>query len=173
MLSRSLALIAAFAALFPLEAQAQQAPALIETQALSELDAWSVSALTRADGAFAPELWDRSNAAFLGAVLDRLPAVYESHAAQNLARRVLLSGGDAPQGDAQTAARRRFEALGKMGAADEMANMAAGSGSALNDQAIAQFAAQAELARGRRAEACARGRAADPQRRASWPRALY
>jgi len=160
MVKNSLALAAALAVLAPLAAPAQPIPAPIETQALSELDAWSVSALTRADGAFAPDLWNRTDPAFLALVLDRLPSVYESPAAQALARRVLLSGGEAPRGEAQAAARKRFEALAKMGAADELATMAAGSGAALSDPAIAQFAAQAELARGRRSEACTRGRAA-------------
>jgi hypothetical protein len=47
-----------------------------------------------------------------------------------------------------------------MGAADQLATMAAGAPDALRDPSIAQFAAQAELARGRRPEACARGRGA-------------
>lgn len=159
MVNRTLAMAAAFTALTPLSALAQQSvPVAIETQQLSELNAWSVSALSRADGALAPDLWTRSDPAFLASVLDRLPAVYDSPAMQNLARRVLLSGGDAPRGDATLAGRKRFEALGKMGAADELSVMAAGSGSASNDLGIAMFAAQAELARGRRTEACARGR---------------
>jgi hypothetical protein len=159
MVTRSLAMAAALGALSPLAAHAQQAlPTPIETQALRELDAWSVSALSRAEGALAPDLWSRSDPAFLALALERLPAVYESPAMQTLARRVLLSGGDAPRGNARDAARRRFEALGKMGAADELAMMAAGAGPSVTDTHIAQYAAQAELARGRRAEACARGR---------------
>ncbi|MGE0742697.1 MAG: hypothetical protein AB7O98_15260 [Hyphomonadaceae bacterium] len=157
MLTRTLAL-AAFTALTPLAAHAQNVPAPIEQTQLTGLDAWTVSAISRADGALAPDLWSRSDPAFLAALLDRLPAVYESPAAQALARRVLLSGGEAPRGDAQAAARKRFEAIGKMGAADPLAMMAAGAGGALSDPVIAQYAAQAELARGRRAEACARGR---------------
>lgn len=159
-MTRSLALAAAFTALTPLAATAQQGstPAPIETQALRDLDAWSVSALSRADGALAPDLWNRSDPAFLAALFDRLPGVYESPAALALARRVLFSGGEAPRGDAAEASRKRFEALGRMGAADELATMAAGAGAALADVQIAQYAAQAELARGRRVEACQRGR---------------
>lgn len=160
MVTRTIAL-AAFTALTPLAAHAQSnLPAPVESQELRQLDAWSVSAIARADGALAPDLWSRSDPAFLAALFERLPAVYESPAAQTLARRVLFSGGDAPRGDAALAARKRFEALGKMGAADELAVMAAGSGAVGADPGIAMFAAQAELARGRRAEACARGRAA-------------
>lgn len=159
MVTRTLAL-AAFTAFTPLAAMAQTGPAIEQTQ-VSDLNAWTVSALTRAEGAFAPDLWNRSDPAFLAALFDRLPAVYESPAAQALARRVLLSGGEAPRGDAMEAARKRFEALGKMGAAEELAMMAAGSSSARADVQIAQYAAQAELARGRRNEACARGRNAN------------
>lgn len=160
MVTRSLAL-AAFTALTPMAAHAQSnLPQPVESQELQQLDAWSVSAMSRQQGALAPDLWTRSDPGFLAAVLDRMPAVYESPATQTLARRVLFSGGEAPRGDSSLAARRRFEALGKMGAADELAVMAAGSGG-LGDPGIAMFAAQAELARGRRAEACARGRAAN------------
>ena len=159
MVSRSAALAAAIAAASPLPALAQSnLPRPVETQALRELDAWSVSALAREQGALAPDLWTRSDPEFLAAAFDRLPAVYDSPAAQALARRVLFSGGDAPRGDARDAGRKRFEAIGRMGAADELATMAAGAGSSLTDPHIAQYAAQAELARGRRQEACARGR---------------
>jgi Flp pilus assembly protein TadD len=158
-MSRSL--LAACAALLATAAPAlAQAPGPIETQQLSELTPWTVSALSRANGAFPPDLWRNTDPAFLVLIFDRLPAVYESPAVQDLARRVLLSGGEAPAGDATAAARKRFEVLGKMGAADELAIMAAGIASSLTDPAIAQYAAQAELARGRRAEACSRGRSA-------------
>ena len=159
MLFRALALSALTAA-FPAAASAQQVGA-IETAELRQLDAWSVGALSPAEGALPADLWADADAAFLAALLDRLPAAYESPAAQALARRVLASGGEAPRGDAHAAARKRFEALGRMGAADDLAVMAAGAGAALTDPAIAQYAAQAELARGRRAEACARGRSAN------------
>lgn len=157
MLNRSLAL-AAFTALTPMAAHAQNVPAPVQAQELRQLDGWSVSALSRANGALPSDLWTRSDPAVLAVVFDRLPSVYDSFAMNTLARRVLFSGGDAPRGDGALAVRRRFEALGKMGAADELATMAAGSGSALTDPGVAMFAAQAELARGRRAEACARGR---------------
>lgn len=135
-------------------------PSGIETQQLTQLDAWSVGALTRSQGGFDASLWSGTDPAMLAIELDHVPANYESPAARDLARRVLLSGGAAPAGDAQAAARKRFEALGKMGAADELATMAAGAGPGLSDPVIAQYAAQAELARGRNPEACARGRAA-------------
>ena len=160
MVKRLVLVAAAFTALTPMAA-AQGLPAPVQEEALRELDAWSVSAISRADGALAPDLWSRSDPDFLAVLFDRLPAVYESPAAHALARRVLFSGGEAPRGDAALAARKRYEALGKMGAADALSMMAAGSGAAQTDPGIAMFAAQAELARGRRPEACARGRAAN------------
>lgn len=166
MLTRPVMIAAALCAFFPLSANSQQPRASIEAEPLRELDAWSVSALTRAEGALSADLWNHSDAGFLALVLQRLPAVYNSPAAQALALRVLLSGGEAPSGEASAAARARFEALGKMGAAEPLAMLAAGAGTALNDPAIAQYAAQAELARGRRAEACARGRGAEMGERA-------
>ena len=135
-------------------------PPPVEQQQIAAPDAWSVSAVARGAGALPEDLWSHSDPAALVTLFDRLPANYDSPAAQTLALRVLLSGGDAPHGDAQEAARKRFEALGKMGAADPLATMAAGAGTALSDPVIAQYAAQAELARGNRDQACARGRGA-------------
>lgn len=162
MVTRTLAALAAFTMLTPVAlAQQSNLPAPVEEGQLRELDGWSVSALSRNDGALAPDLWARSDPAFVSAVFARLPANYDSPAMQALARRVLFSGGDAPRGATVEHVRGRFEALGKMGAADELATLAAGSGSTLTDPAVAMFAAQAELARGRRAEACTRGRNAN------------
>lgn len=160
MLTRSVALAVLIAAV-PITASAQSAlPTPVETSALQELNAWSVSAMARGDGALAPDLWSRSDPAFLAAAFDKLPAVYNSPATQALARRVLFSGGDAPRGDAQDAARKRFEAIGRMGAADQLAQLVSGSGSSATDPVIAQYGAQAELARGQRNAACSRGRSA-------------
>ncbi|HYD73408.1 MAG TPA: hypothetical protein VEF55_09730, partial [Candidatus Binatia bacterium] len=161
MATRTLAIATAFTMLTPLALAQSNLPAPVESSQLRELDGWSVSALSRADGALTPDLWARSDPAFVSAVFARLPAVYDSPAMQALARRVLFSGGDAPRGATVEHVRGRFEALGKMGAADELATLAAGSGSTLTDPAVAMFAAQAELARGRRAEACQRGRGAN------------
>ncbi|MES1156239.1 MAG: hypothetical protein ABUL73_00545 [Alphaproteobacteria bacterium] len=133
-------------------------PAPIESQALSQLDAWSVGALSQSQGALPNDMWAQSDPNFIGAVFDKLPASFASPAVGHLATRVLLSGATAPPGDAQAGARQRFQALGRLGFADPLANMASGTGPSLSDPAIAQFAAQAELARNNRAGACQRGR---------------
>jgi hypothetical protein len=163
MVTRKLALAAAVSALTPMAAYAQQQnlPQPVEQQQLHDLDGWSVGALSRDNGALPADLWSRSDPAFLALAFARLPAVYESPATLALARRALLSPGETPRGASVEQVRGRFEGLGKMGAADELATMASGAGSDATDPAIAMFAAQAELARGRRAEACARGRAAN------------
>lgn len=162
MVTRSLALGLAAGVLLPVCAYAQtQEPAPMEVQQISELNAWTVAALSRSNGALPGDIWSRSDPAFLAAAFDRLPAAYDSPATLTLARRVLLSGAEPPRGEgADVAVRKRFEALGRMGAADELATMAAGAGSSATDPAIAQYAAQAELARNQRAQACNRGRAA-------------
>lgn len=86
--ARMAALAAAFTALSPIPALAQSnVPGAVETQQLSALDVWSVSALTRGNGALAPDLWRQSDPAFLAALFDRLPTNYESPAAQALADR--------------------------------------------------------------------------------------
>ncbi|MES1202036.1 MAG: hypothetical protein ABUS57_11380 [Pseudomonadota bacterium] len=158
MLFRTWALPLALIAL-PAAALAQSAlPAPIETQDLQQLDAWSVSALARNAGALPTDMWAHSDPAFVAALFDKLPASFESPAQQRIVRRVLLSGASAPPGDAAQAARKRFEALGRIGFGDELATMAGGAGASLTDPLIAQYAAQAELARGNRAGACERGR---------------
>jgi len=157
---RALFTAAAMALMAPLSAMAQSSslPTAVDSQQLQNLDGWSVSAFGRNQGALPPDLWAHSDGAAVAALIGRLPATFESPAAQRIAQRVLFSGGAAPNGDATTAVQERFEALGRMGAADQLATMAAGAPDALRDATIAQYAAQAELARGRRPEACSRGR---------------
>ncbi|HVY86073.1 MAG TPA: hypothetical protein VG943_13130, partial [Caulobacterales bacterium] len=155
------ALPLALAAL-PDAAMAQSAlPAPIETQELQQLDAWTVGALPRNGGALPNDMWSHSDPDFVAALFDKVPASFESPSQQRLVRRVLLSGATAPPGDAAQAARKRFEAIGRVGYADELATMAGGAGASLTDPLIAQYAAQAELARGNRAGACERGRNAN------------
>ncbi len=159
-----IAAIAGGVGAFFYQAAAQAPNAAIESAPLTQLDGWTVGAMNRGQGALPAALWRESEAAHLGALFDRLPNTIDSPAAQALARRALLSAGQAPRGDgAAEAARKRFAALGRMGFADDLATMAAGATAAQNDPAIAQYAAQAELARGRRAEACTRGRLAETE----------
>jgi hypothetical protein len=149
------------------EAQSQHGSAPIEMGALSQLDAWTVGAIGRAQGALPDSLWSNSNASQLSALFDRMPATFDSPAALLLARRALASAGTAPSGDgAAAAARKRFAALGRLGLADDVSVMAAPA--LASDPEIAQYAAQADLARGRTAEACQRGRLAVTERPAAF-----
>ncbi|MFZ4120144.1 MAG: hypothetical protein ACOYKM_00645 [Caulobacterales bacterium] len=136
-------------------ALAQSRGSSIESGELSRLDAWSVGAIGRGQGALPPELWSASEPALLGALFDRLPGDFGSPAARTLARRALASPGAAPVGDAQTAGRKRFEALGRIGAAQDISTMTAAASIAA-DPEIAQYAAQADLSNGRLAPACQR-----------------
>ncbi|MDX2239030.1 MAG: hypothetical protein NW203_15815 [Hyphomonadaceae bacterium] len=152
------ALAAALAASCALPAAAQTGSRpTIEVGALRPLDLWSVSAIGQRQGALPATLWSGSDAAFLGALFDRLAAAPDSPAALALARRALASSADAPEGAAASeAARKRFAALGRMGFADDLAVMAAGAGGAANDPGVAQYVAQAELARADLPAACRR-----------------
>jgi hypothetical protein len=138
-------------------------PASVESSELKSFDPWEVGAASRADGALPSTLWKNSDAVAVGALFDKLQAPFASPAANRLARAALLSSGSAPAGSeaaAREAVRKRFAALGRFGAAEEIAQMVSASPAAAADPNINMFAAQAELARGRNADACRRGQAA-------------
>ncbi|MBL8551522.1 MAG: hypothetical protein JNJ73_16165 [Hyphomonadaceae bacterium] len=139
---------------------ASRLPAPVEMGDIQQLDVWSVGVLPRTDGGLPNSLWAGSDAAALGALFDRLPASIDSPAARTLARRALASAGEAPGGAAADAGRKRVSALARMGFADDVAAMATAASAAFTEPNIAQFAAQSELARNRRGEACVRVRAA-------------
>lgn len=149
---------AAALVLWPVALPAQTRPT-IEVEALTELDAWSVGSIGPNNGGLTRSLWDHSDPAGLAVVFDRVPGDFASPAARALARRALASAGETPVGDAGTASQKRFEALGRMGALDDLLIMARPARIAA-DPTIAQFAAQAELAQGNLAGACGRAQTA-------------
>jgi hypothetical protein len=153
------ALTAAAAAALALapDASAQSRGRGIEMGQLDRLDAWNVGAVGRQDGAVEGAVWSRSSGRMLGSLFDQVPAEFGSLAAQDLARLALASPGAGPGSDAEEAGRKRFEALARMGEADDVTLMA-GVGALASDPTIAQYAAQSELARGRFTEACQRAR---------------
>lgn len=128
----------------------------IEQGALAELDPWAVGALARGEAALPRALWRQSDPAGLVALFDRVPATLNSPAALRLVRQALLTPAQAPSGDALLAARKRYEALARIGAGDEINSMVSGSGEAKRDAGIALYATQAELGRGRLRDACRR-----------------
>jgi len=139
-------------------ATAQTRPS-IEVEALTELNAWSVGSIAPSSGGLPRTLWLDSDPDALRALFDRAPGDFASPAARSLARRALASAAEAPLGDPAEASRKRFEALGRMGAVDDLLIMARPAAIA-SDPTIAQFAAQAELARGDLGGACLRAQAA-------------
>lgn len=162
--------LAAVLAASPGLAVAQDAPpsasAIIAVDALPQLDAWASGALSLSNGGLPPSLWAGSDPQGLAAVFDAAPRAYGSPTAAALALRALTSSGRTPPGDPAAAAeavRKRYGALGRLGAADALAGMVTGQAAA--DPAILQFGVQAELARGRDDVACAKSDgllAADP-----------
>ncbi|MBU6372144.1 MAG: hypothetical protein KJS97_05395 [Alphaproteobacteria bacterium] len=138
----------------PIAPPAASAP-IIAVVALPQLDAWASGALSPSNGGLPPTLWDGSDPAALGAVFDEAPRAYGSPTAAALALRALTSSGRAPGGGgpaATEAVRKRYGALGRLGAAEALAGMVTGQAAA--DPAILQFGVQAELARGRDDAAC-------------------
>lgn len=134
----------------------------IESGSLAELDPWAVGGIGRGETALPRSLWSKSDPVALTALFDRIPAAPGSPAAARLFRQALLSPSDAPPGDAVLAARKRYETLARLGAADELVGMVAGSGEAKRDPGIALYATQADLARGRLRDACRRAETIQP-----------
>jgi hypothetical protein len=144
--------------------------AAVESGELRSLDAWEVGAAS--EKLLPASLWNNSDAAAVGALLDSVKQPYASPAANRLTRGTILAPGSAPAGSemaAADAARKRFAALGRLGAADELVTMVAASPIAASDKSIAMFASQADLARGRSADACRRGQAIPPAASAAIP----
>ncbi len=131
----------------------------IEVEVETQFSAWNVGAIGPTTGGLARTLWDQSDPEALALLFDRIPGDFPSPAARALARRALASVGEAPVGESQLASRRRYEALGRMGATQDLLIMARPA-AVSNDAVIAQYAAQAELAQGDLAGACARAAAA-------------
>ena len=101
----------------------------IESGTLAELDPWAVGAIAR-DRALPRDLWSQSDASTLSLLFDRVTPNIGSPAGAQLARQALLSPAAAPAGDTIVAARKRYEALARLGLADEIVSMVSGSGEA-------------------------------------------
>jgi len=127
----------------------------IEQGSLAELDPWAVGAIAR-DQALPRDLWRQSDPVALGLLFDRVTTNIGSPAGARLARQALLSPSLSPPGDSIIAARKRYEALARLGLADEIVSMVSGSGEAKRDPGIVLYATQADLARGRLNDACRR-----------------
>ena len=139
---------------------AAQAAEQVQSSALKAPDVWQLG--QAGDAALPATLWQNSNATVVGALMDKLKAPFPSPIATRLARAAMLTGGAPPAGSevaAGEAARKRFAALGRFGAADEIAAMSAVATDAFTEPNMLAFAAQADLARGRASDACRRAQA--------------
>ncbi len=145
------ALLAVLSVAAPQTAAAQA----IESGSLAELDPWAVGAIAR-DQALPRSLWSQSDPSTLSLLFDRVTPNIGSPAGAKLARQALLSPATAPTGDTLVAARKRYEALARLGLADEIVSMVSGSAEAKRDPGIVLYATQADLARGRLNDACRR-----------------
>ena len=148
----------ALAALAAAPGAAAQSRSSIEVEALTELNAWSVGSIAPSSGGLPRTLWLESDPEALRALFERTPGDFASPAARSLARRALASAGEAPLGETAEVSRKRFEALGRMGAVEDLLIMARPAPIAA-DPLIAQFAAQADMARGDLGAACQRAQA--------------
>jgi len=148
--------LAALAAGLAIGGPAAAQTSAIAVDALPQLDAWASGALGPTNGGLAPSLWQGSDPAALAVLFDEGPRAYGSPAAATLAARALQSSSRSPGGGpaAQDAVRKRYGALGRLGAADALAAMVTGQAAA--DATILQFGVQAELARGADEIACAK-----------------
>lgn len=139
--------------------------AIIESQTLAPLDPWSVSGLARGERGLPRSLWRASDSDRIEALLDATPAAFVSPTAWALLRDALAAPADPPRAagaaDSRSSARKRVEALARLGAADEVAALSIGP--LREDPSVIVFAAQADLARNRVNEACGRLNALGPE----------
>ncbi len=134
----------------------------IESTVLTPLSAWEVGALEPGALALPNTLWVGSDGATLAGVFAGLPNTFASPAARRLALGALLSPAMPSDAGTFKALLERYEAIGRLGAAQALADMVRLSGQARAEPNLAVFAAQAELALQHPSEACRRAREVAP-----------
>ncbi|MBB4659562.1 hypothetical protein [Parvularcula dongshanensis] len=132
--------------------------AQVETGALDD-SAFATGTLTVDTGALPETLWQGADAETVGALLDALPSGYAEPAYLDLARRVLLSPGEGPEGADDALAGRKLLAAARLGFTREAANLAELSPSLRGAPALSQVMAEAAMLSGDLTTACARGAA--------------
>ncbi len=137
-------------------------PANIETSQLRPLSAWEIGVPEPGAIALPASLWAGSSTASLTEALAQTPAEFASPAARRVALGALLSASAPSEAGSFKALLERYEAIGRLGAANALADMVRLSSQARNEPNLAVFAAQAELALQRPALACQRTREAPP-----------
>jgi hypothetical protein len=137
-------------------ALAQTAPlAPVEQTALAR-DAFGTGLLDRDSGALGPGLWRGADARVVGGLLRELPARPASPSIGAAARRLLLSGGDAPQGADAALGGAKLNALVRLGFINEAREIESLSVGGKSDAGLLEAMATADLLAGDNAAACAR-----------------
>lgn len=137
-------------------------PANIESSQLKPLSAWEIGVAEPDAIALPASLWAGSSAASAAEALAQIPSEFASPAARRIALGALLSASAPSEAGSFKALLERYEAIGRMGAANALADMVRLSSQARNEPNLAVFAAQAELALQRPSLACQRTREAPP-----------
>ncbi|WP_031554150.1 hypothetical protein [Parvularcula oceani] len=148
---KSLATLAATAALSLGSAAAQ-----IETVDLDD-SAFALGALTPRTGALPADLWEGADADTVAGLLAALPDRFAEPAYLDLARRVLLSPGEGPEGAGNALAGAKLLAAARLGFYRDAAGLAEIAPGLRTEAALSEVVAYAALLDGDMAEACARG----------------
>ena len=126
-------------------------------QAQVDDSAFALGTLTRADGALAANLWQGGEAEAVDALLSALPRAYAEPAYFDLARRVLLSPGQGPDGADNALAGTKLLAAAELGFYQEAGDLAALAPGLSGLPALAKVDALSSLLDGDVPGACARG----------------
>lgn len=137
-------------------ALAQTAPlAPVEEAALAR-DAFATGLLDRDAGALGADLWRGAQARVLAGLLAAAPSRPASPSIGVAARRVLLSGGDSPQGADAALAGAKLKALVRLGFIDEAREIEALAVGGKSDAAVLEAMASADFLSGDVPSGCAK-----------------
>ena len=133
-------------------------PAGLQVEELGALSAEGAGPLVPADGGLGADLWAGTPRDLVERLLASLPARSDSAAYRDLARRLLLSGGTLPQGDAgpRNLAGLRLERVALLGDAASANALVALAAPALEDEPAARAWMDVNLLAGDAPAACAR-----------------
>jgi hypothetical protein len=153
---RKALLLLSAAGAFASAAFAQTAPlAPVEQTSLSQ-DVFATGLLDRDEGALGQDLWRGADPRVLSALLAAAPARPASPAIGVVVRRVLLSGGEAPQGADAALGGAKLKALVRLGFIDEARGIEGLAVGGKSDPATLEAMASADFLGGDVTEGCAK-----------------
>ncbi len=135
-------------------AYAQTAPLAPVEQTTLARDAFATGLLGRDAGALPPGLWRGADARVLTSLMREIPARPASPSIGVAARRVLLSGGDAPQGADASLGGEKLKALVRLGFIEEARVIESLAIGGKSDPGLLEAMATADLLAGDNAAAC-------------------